>query len=89
MIDSGLQLDLFCYTCFISGFCNLNMMPEAREVFSEMIGHGIAPDRAVYNCLISKYQKLGNLEEAISLQDEMERVLPSCTDSDTATDGKT
>jgi pentatricopeptide repeat domain-containing protein 1 len=60
------------------------MMPEAREVLSEMIGNGITPDTVIYNCLINKYQKLGNIEEATSLQNEMESVLPSCTNGDTA-----
>ena len=66
------------------GFCNLKMMQEPREVRSEMIGNGITPDTVIYNCLISKYQKLGHIEEAASLQNEMESVLPSCTIGGTA-----
>jgi pentatricopeptide repeat domain-containing protein 1 len=49
-----------------------------------MIGTGITPDKTAYNCLIRKYQKLGNMEEASSLQNEMESVLSSCTEEDTA-----
>ena len=77
------------YLHFIWGFCNMNMMQEAREVLSEMIGNGITPDKTAYNCLVSKYQKLGDMEEASSLQTEMESVLISCKEDDTVSGGET
>ncbi|KAK7846667.1 putative pentatricopeptide repeat-containing protein, partial [Quercus suber] len=44
---------------------------QARKFLDEMIGKGIIPDEILCICLLRKYYELGNMDEAIDLQNEM------------------
>jgi pentatricopeptide repeat domain-containing protein 1 len=44
---------------------------QARKFLAEMIGKGIIPDETLCTRLLRKHYELGNIDEAIELQNEL------------------
>ncbi|KAB2623952.1 pentatricopeptide repeat-containing protein [Pyrus ussuriensis x Pyrus communis] len=72
MREIGMELDLYAYTSLIWGLSEFGQVKQAKMLLDEMIGKGILPDEILCISLLRKYYKLGNLDEAIELQIEMD-----------------
>ncbi|XP_059648118.1 pentatricopeptide repeat-containing protein At2g06000 [Cornus florida] len=64
--------NLMTYNILINGLCRVGEVDRGRELLREIqSGNGFHPDVVTYTSMISGYSKLGNMEAALNIFDEM------------------
>ena len=62
MKKKGLELDITAYGALVDGFCKMQDMERALDLYSELLEVGLSPCTVLYNCLISGFRDLNNME---------------------------
>lgn len=71
--------DVTICNCVIDGLCFKKRIPEALEIFHEMVQRNCHPNVATYNSLIKHLCKIQRMEKVYELLDEMEQKGESCS----------
>lgn len=71
MKDSGVQPDLLTYTALIECFGRSGNVHQSLSLFHEMKLKQIRPSIHIYRSLISNLKKMGKVEVAMAISEEM------------------
>ncbi|KAF0917407.1 hypothetical protein E2562_017856 [Oryza meyeriana var. granulata] len=95
-IDDAIRLfrnipkpDACSYNTVIDGLCRRGRLPEARDLFAEMIVDGIAPTVVTYTTIIHWLAREACFDDALKLFDEMARrgIMPNVVTYSSLIDG--
>uniref|UniRef100_A0A0E0N0J8 Pentatricopeptide repeat-containing protein-mitochondrial domain-containing protein n=3 Tax=Oryza TaxID=4527 RepID=A0A0E0N0J8_ORYRU len=81
--------DACSYNTVIDGLCRRGRLPEARDLFAEMIANGTAPTVVTYTTLIHWLAREACFDDALKLFDEMARrgIMPNVVTYSSLIDG--
>ncbi|KAF9604181.1 hypothetical protein IFM89_003927 [Coptis chinensis] len=71
MQERGLVFDCIPYCAVISSFVKLGQLDMAEELFTEMIGFAVQPDKFVFGILINAFADVGSVEKAANYVNKM------------------
>ncbi|KAF9604608.1 hypothetical protein IFM89_008874 [Coptis chinensis] len=71
MQERGLVFDCIPYCAVISSFVKLGQLDMAEELFTEMIGFAVQPDKFVFGILINAFADVGSVEKAVNYVNKM------------------
>lgn len=74
MREDGLDPTVVTYGAVIEAYCSAGEINEALKLFKDMGLHSkVNPNTVIYNILINAFSKLENVEQALSLKEEMKQ----------------
>ncbi|KAF9596622.1 hypothetical protein IFM89_012745 [Coptis chinensis] len=71
MQERGLVVDCIPYCAVILSFVKLGQLDMAEELFTEMIGFTVQPDKFVFGILINAFAGVGSVEKAANYVNKM------------------
>ena len=72
MSNKGVILDVVTYNTLIGGFCRVERVQAALELFNSMQAYGQHPDPQTYAILLDEFCKNRRIAKAMALFQEME-----------------
>ena len=85
MLFKGFVPDVVTYNALIDGCCKTYLIERALELFEDMTKRGCVPNRVAYNSLIRYYSAVNELDEAIEMLRNVQKLNHGITTSSSYT----